>query len=77
LPAALIVDATGRRRALARKFEKRKAGRHAPSLVAFKTHLHGARPSTETCEIYLYHSGYGGLSPIEDGSCNICFIVAA
>lgn len=77
LPAALIVDATGRRRALARKFEKRKAGRHAPSLVAFKTHLHGVRPSTETCEIYLYHSGYGGLSPIEDGSCNICFIVAA
>ncbi|MER3428634.1 MAG: hypothetical protein C4334_11155 [Pyrinomonas sp.] len=79
LSAELIVDATGRRRALARKFERSRtnASRRAPSLVAFKTHLRGARPSNETCEIYLYRCGYGGLSPVEDGLCNLCFIVAA
>lgn len=77
--ARLIVDATGKRRAIARKLERRGA-RNGPSrraLIAFKAHLRSAQPARATCEIYFYRGGYGGLSPIEDGLCNLCFIVSA
>src|SRR5205823_6293439 len=29
------------------------------------------------CEIYFYRGGYGGLSRVEGGLSNLCFIVAA
>jgi flavin-dependent dehydrogenase len=29
------------------------------------------------CEIYFYPGGYGGLSTVETGSSNLCFIIAA
>jgi flavin-dependent dehydrogenase len=47
------------------------------SLVAFKTHLEGASASPGACEIYLYPGGYGGLSPVEGGLSNLCFIASA
>lgn len=78
LRAGLIIDATGRRRALARKLERGSGPpRRSPSLIAFKAHLRSARPADATCEIYFYRGGYGGLSFVEDGLCNLCFIVGA
>jgi len=76
--ARLVIDATGRTRALARKV-KRSDTRHAKKsqLVAFKTHMNGARSDRSVCEIYSYPGGYGGLSTIEDGLSNLCFIVDA
>lgn len=47
------------------------------SLVAFKTHLEGTSASPGACEIYLYPGGYGGLSPVEGGLSNLCFIASA
>ena len=47
------------------------------SLVAFKAHLDGAQPEPGTCEIYSYRGGYGGLTRIEQGLSNLCFIAAA
>jgi menaquinone-9 beta-reductase len=47
------------------------------TLVAFKAHLEGARGEPGTCEIYFYRGGYGGLSPVEGGSSNLCFIARA
>lgn len=77
--APVIIDATGRTRALLRRFENHKArpGRKRPSLVAFKAHLEGAGVAAGTCEIYFYPGGYGGLSSVENGLSNLCFIASA
>jgi flavin-dependent dehydrogenase len=86
--ASIFIDATGRRRYVSKKVTQirelpeitktkkfRKMKSSAKKLVAFKVHLLNAKSSRETCEIYLYDGGYGGLSPIEDGLYNLCFIV--
>ena len=83
--ARVTIDATGRARALERLLEReaRQEGdasslskRRAP-LVAFKAHLEGARGAEGSCEIYFYRGGYGGLSPVEGGRSNLCFIASA
>jgi 2-polyprenyl-6-methoxyphenol hydroxylase-like FAD-dependent oxidoreductase len=45
--------------------------------VAFKAHLEGAGGVDEHCEIYFYRGGYGGLSRVEGGLSNLCFITQA
>lgn len=81
--ARVTLDATGRHRAVVRRAERetgrggdeRRDGRE--SLVAFKAHLEGARGAAGVCEIYFYPGGYGGLSPVEGGLSNLCFITRA
>ena len=91
--APVVIDATGRTRALARRLvgmqdgeqgggpgnviEKNKGRRTRPPLVAFKAHFEDAQLAAGTCEIYFYPGGYGGLSSIEKGLSNLCFIAAA
>ena len=78
--ARVVVDATGRGRALSRFVERAgAAGREAKRapLVAFKAHLEGARGREGACEIYFYRGGYGGLSAVEGGVSNLCFIARA
>lgn len=60
----------------ARARSPREARRRAP-LVAFKAHVEGAGGREGACEIYFYGGGYGGLSPVERGLSNLCFIVSA
>lgn len=76
--APIIVDATGRTRLLTRRVRHLNS-RHGtkPKLVAFKTHLQNTRAIRSACEIYSYPGGYGGLSTIENGLSNLCFIVEA
>jgi menaquinone-9 beta-reductase len=80
----LTIDATGRARALARHIdaEAARAGKLRPKtmkrpFVAFKAHLENARMADGVCEIYFYRGGYGGLSSVEGGVSNLCFIVSA
>jgi len=78
--APLVIDATGRARALVRRLRTEGAQSFKPMkprLVAFKAHLRNAQPASETCEIYSYRGGYGGLSQIENGLSNLCFIASA
>jgi flavin-dependent dehydrogenase len=82
--ALVTIDATGRSRALARRVASDRAGgarrrqkRDRAPLVAFKAHLEGARGCAEHCEIYFYRGGYGGLSHVEGGVSNLCFIAQA
>ena len=78
--ALVTIDATGRSRSLARQLDQEAAGlnkRQKPKLVAFKAHLENASVADGACEIYFYKGGYGGLSGIEGGLSNLCFIVAA
>ena len=81
--ARVTLDATGRHRAVVRRAE-RETGREVDErrdvrapLVAFKAHLAGASGAAGVCEIYFYPGGYGGLSPVERGLSNICFIARA
>jgi menaquinone-9 beta-reductase len=77
--APLTLDATGRTRALARRLaaERNGVSPHRASLVAFKAHLENARVAAGACEIYFYRGGYGGLSSVEGGLSNLCFIASA
>ncbi len=72
----ITIDATGRHRALARHVEPSVLARKH-NLVAFKSHLAGARLDDAACEIYFYRDGYGGLNNVEGGVANLCFIVRA
>src|SRR6266850_5221023 len=78
IAAPVVIDATGRTRALVRRLEdhKIKPGRQRP-LVAFKAHLEDAQVASGSCEIYFYPGGYGGLSSVENGLSNLCFIASA
>jgi flavin-dependent dehydrogenase len=77
--ALVTVDATGRTRALARHLDPPRGPRrkNVQPMVAFKAHLANARLAPDTCEIYFYERGYGGLSSVEGGLSNLCFMVAA
>src|SRR5207302_8112255 len=77
--APVTIDATGRTRALARRFAKsqNQTKSHRASLVAFKAHLADARVAPGACEIYFYRGGYGGPSSIENVLRKLFFIASA
>jgi menaquinone-9 beta-reductase len=81
ITADLFVDATGRGASLS-KLAVRSTGTRVPPprpsrSVAFKTHLRGSGSDPGVCEIFAFPGGYGGLSHVEDGLANLCFIVNA
>lgn len=73
----LFVDASGRAGALTRLLERSTDDMRPqrPRLVAFKNHLADVSIDPDVCEIYVFEGGYGGLSSIEGGMANLCFIV--
>ena len=73
--APITIDATGRSRILSRKIDQPL--RKRPSLVAFKAHFHNTKVAPGACEIYFYAGGYGGLSTVESGTSNLCFIISS
>lgn len=77
--ARVSIDATGRTRSLARHVDQRGATlrKHTNPWVAFKAHLEHTQAAEGACEIYFYNGGYGGLSSVEGGVSNLCFIVSA
>jgi flavin-dependent dehydrogenase len=78
--ALVTIDATGRTRALTRRLngdQGKKSQKRRPPFVAFKAHLQDARVAEGACEIYFYAGGYGGLSSVENGLSNLCFIASA
>ncbi|HEY0378983.1 MAG TPA: FAD-dependent oxidoreductase [Pyrinomonadaceae bacterium] len=75
LSSLVTFDATGRARYLARRVKARDS--HRAHLVAFKAHLENACCAEGACEIYFFPGGYGGLSRVERGLSNLCFIASA
>lgn len=74
--APLTIDATGRAHILSRKLHTGEP-KSRPKLIAFKVHLKNTRVAPNTCEIYFYPEGYGGLSSVERDTSNLCFIISA
>ena len=73
--ADLAVDATGRAAVLS-KLASCVGHKPRPSeFVAFKAHISGAASSPNSCEIYSFDKGYGGLNFVEEGKANFCFII--
>lgn len=76
IDADVFIDATGRSATLARFAGKDMArSSQAKGFVGFKAHLTDVEPAPGVCEIYFFDGGYGGLSQVEEGKANFCFIV--
>lgn len=70
--ARLVFGAYGRRGLLDRKLERPFLDEQSP-LVAFKAHYEGAQLS-DVIEVHAFPGGYCGLSPVEEGRLNLCWI---
>jgi menaquinone-9 beta-reductase len=75
--ATIVVDATGRNRILARNFDDQGRDKKRVELVAFKAHVNRAYGAYDSCELYFYKGGYGGLNYVENGVSNLCFIASS
>ncbi len=81
----LIIDATGRAAVLTKLVDRRiksdsvkKISKNSKAkYVGFKTHLRNVNMQKGACEIYFFRGGYGGLSFVENGYANHCFLVKA
>lgn len=70
--ASLVIDASGRNTRLT--IPRRKRITRGSRLFALKTHLRGVEGMADQVELYFFPGGYGGLSSIEGGLSNLCFI---
>ncbi len=80
LLADLVIDATGRAGVLNKLVGRQrniKPRKNKEKYVGFKTHFENIRMNHGVCEIYFFEGGYGGLSYVENGIANHCFIVEA
>jgi flavin-dependent dehydrogenase len=79
IDAAITVDATGRGRFLAKLAEKQSGTirDRKPEFVGFKAHFTGVTMPRGVCEIYAFNGGYAGLSFVEGGEANLCFLARA
>lgn len=69
----LVIDCSGRHRAVARMLGERSS---KASIIAFKTHISEADIAETDCEIYSYDGGYGGCNLVENGLYNLCFVTS-
>jgi flavin-dependent dehydrogenase len=74
--APLVIDASGRNSRLSIERAERRSGRAGSRLYAVKAHLERVREVDEQVELYFFREGYGGLSTVEDGLVNLCFITS-
>ena len=78
IDADIFVDATGRSRILAKLLERKTEAvsrRTKPTLVGFKAHMQDVDLANGLCEIYSFAGGYAGLSHVENGLFNLCFLI--
>lgn len=80
IKADIVVDATGRAGVLSvmnRRDQKNTRPHVAakPQFVGFKAHLAETRAESGRCEIFFFKGGYGGLTRVEGGVANLCFLV--
>jgi flavin-dependent dehydrogenase len=73
--APLVIDASGRNSRLMISKRERIAGRRGSRLYALKAHLKGVEGIGEQLELYFFPQGYGGLTSVEEGLVNLCFII--
>jgi len=72
--APLVIDASGRNSRLSLAPAERIAGNKGKRLYALKADLQHVDLPPERVELYFFQTGYGGLSLVERGLANLCFI---
>lgn len=72
--ASIIIDASGRNSRLMVRRNERAGGKRGSRLYALKAHFENVSEITDQVELYFFPQGYGGLSRIENGLVNLCFI---
>jgi flavin-dependent dehydrogenase len=72
--APIVIDASGRNSRLSLPAAERVGGRKGSRLYAFKAYLENVSVAPETVELYFFQNGYGGVSMIEGGLVNLCFM---
>jgi len=72
LEARLVLGAYGKRSTLDRKLDRSFLEAHSP-FVAFKAHFAGL-DLPGVIELHAFAGGYCGLSPVEAGRVNVCWI---
>ncbi|HEY7911312.1 MAG TPA: NAD(P)/FAD-dependent oxidoreductase [Blastocatellia bacterium] len=72
--APIVIDASGRGSRLTATREERVAGRRGSRLYGLKAHLADVEGICDQVELYFFPQGYGGLSLVEGGLANLCFI---
>lgn len=78
IPADLFVDATGRSRILGKLISRSRGIKEEKGKIkhiGFKAHFENVRLEEGVCEIYFFRGGYGGLSYVENGIANHCFLI--
>jgi flavin-dependent dehydrogenase len=73
--APFIVDASGRNSRLMVGRRERVGGRRGSRMYAMKAHLRGVQGIDDQIELYFFRGGYGGLSRVEGGLVNLCFVL--
>jgi flavin-dependent dehydrogenase len=69
----IVVDASGRNSRLAGRLKPSALGR-GDRLYAMKAHVSGIHGIEGAVALFFFPGGYGGISEIEDGLANVCFI---
>jgi flavin-dependent dehydrogenase len=71
--ARLVINASGRSRLFAPPSVRKARG----AVYGSKVHLSGVEGLGETGELFFFRDGYGGISEIEGGRANLCFLTTA
>jgi flavin-dependent dehydrogenase len=71
---SVVIDGSGRNSRLTVDGAERRAGRFGSRLYALKVHLEPIAEVSDQVELYFFPDGYGGVSRVEDGLINLCFI---
>ncbi|HMG37366.1 MAG TPA: FAD-dependent monooxygenase [Blastocatellia bacterium] len=73
--SAFVLDGSGRNSRLVVGQHERIGGLKGYRLYAMEAHLSGVPDLDDQLDLCFFPGGYGGLSRIEDGLVNICFIL--
>ncbi|MFN7945564.1 MAG: NAD(P)/FAD-dependent oxidoreductase [Blastocatellia bacterium] len=70
----LIIDASGRQSVFARHQTTPRKNVSGSRPFGVKVHLRGVEGLNDSGELFFFRDGYGGLSAVEGGRTNLCFI---
>lgn len=71
---SLVIDASGRNSGFHTMVQPDASGSSSDRLFGCKIHLRELEGLGDLGELFFFSNGYGGLSNIEDGQTNLCFM---
>lgn len=72
--APIVIDASGRNGVFSNQVQQPVSRFDGSRLFGCKVHLRGVEGLRELGELFFFRDGYGGLSEVEGGRVNLCFL---